>query len=174
MMKIAAFDLGSNIGIAENLTNPEGNALGWVLSGERQSRLAQLQLHLEWFFSQQARQFDVVIYERPFARGLGATRALWGYAGVLEAVALNFQVPTIDMPPKTIKAFATGDGKADKQAMIAAAQIMGYCGENEHEADAWCLLRYAEINAIAATPGSNISRPKRRKETSGGTCIQSA
>ena len=33
-----------------------------------------------------------------------------------------------------------------KEDMIAAAKKFGYKGKNEHEADAVCLLRYAEAN----------------------------
>lgn len=147
-MKIASFDLGSHIGIAENQSDPLGNGIHWELKGKRAERAAQFQLLLEDFFAFRDQQFDVVFYERPFARGMAATRAGWGLAGVLEAVAMNFQVPCVEMPPATLKVFATGSGKASKEDMTAAAQIMGYDGDNEHVADAWCGLRYAEATCV--------------------------
>ncbi len=138
------------IGVAENLTNPNGHAFSWQLQGTRHCRLAQFQLLLESFFGELPQQFDAVFYERPFARGQHATRALWGYAGVLEAMATCFQIAIIEATPKEIKKFATGNGKAEKPDMILAAQVMGYDGDNEHEADAFCGLRYAEANAVAS------------------------
>ena len=35
--------------------------------------------------------------------------------------------------------------------MLAAAKRLGYTGENEHEADAFCLLRFAEAT-LEITP----------------------
>ncbi len=51
-----------------------------------------------------------------------------------------------DVAVSTIKKFATGSGKGCKEDMIAAAKEFGYKGDNEHEADAVCLLKYAEAN----------------------------
>ncbi len=89
---------------------------------------------------------DAVIYETPFARGRDATRCLWGIAGLIEAVATAAGAAVVDVQPSKIKAWATGSGKADKDAMTAAAKRMGYAGDNEHEADAYCLLKYGEEN----------------------------
>jgi Holliday junction resolvasome RuvABC endonuclease subunit len=93
---------------------------------------------------------DLVVYETPFARGRDATRCGWGSAGVIEAAASLAGLPVLDISVATIKKFATGSGNAPKSEMIAAAQRLGYDGANEHIADAWCLLKYAEQNAERA------------------------
>jgi Holliday junction resolvasome RuvABC endonuclease subunit len=87
-----------------------------------------------------------VVYERPFSRGLDATRCLWGYAGVLESMAHAYELPVLDQVPSPIKKFMTGSGKAKKLEMIAAAQKMVPSVKGEHEADAVALAWYAINN----------------------------
>jgi Holliday junction resolvasome RuvABC endonuclease subunit len=149
-MKIIAFDLGRNFAYAHNQTNmPQTKHL--ILKGEtRAHRLGYLNQFLTKLFYDYRRRtmpgFDIAVYETPFARGRDATRSLWGIAGIIEACATNAGLPVVDVAVPTIKKFATGYGKASKDQMIIAAQGMGYIGRNEHEADAVCLLRYAEAN----------------------------
>jgi Holliday junction resolvasome RuvABC endonuclease subunit len=85
---------------------------------------------------------DLGFYERPFARGAAATRSLWGMAGVFESV-IGSVAGILDATPSEIKKFATGDGKADKAAMIDAAARRGYHAETEHAADAYHAGLYA-------------------------------
>jgi crossover junction endodeoxyribonuclease RuvC len=140
-MKIIAFDLGSTLAWATNA--PPSNVGSKTFEGKRPVRFADTQRWLERFFSE---PFDVVVYETPFARGRDATRSLWGIAGILEAVATNFALPIIDVAVPTIKKFATGNGMASKLEMISAAKKFGYKVDNDHEADAVCLLNYAIAN----------------------------
>ena len=140
-MKIIAFDLGKNMAFA---TNINGIHTGRVtFDGMRAHRQAKL---LDWLQTLPWEKYDAVIYETPFARGRDATRSLWGIAGLIEAVASKHYKPVVDCAVPTLKKFATGNGKAVKESMIAAAHKFGYRGDNEHEADAVCLLKYAEAN----------------------------
>lgn len=89
---------------------------------------------------------DCVVYERPFCRGMAATRSLWGYAGVIEAIATGRGFPVVDAENKSVKKFASGLGGATKADMISAAKIL--LGNDrlpltEHMADAICGLHYA-------------------------------
>lgn len=139
-MKIIAFDLGANMAWASNRKK-----LIWgsaVYGGTRAQRLAMIQRLIPALL----KDVDVVVYETPFARGRDATRSLWGIAGIIEACAENAGSAVLDVAVPTIKKFATGHGHAAKNEMIAAAQKFGYRGLNEHEADAVCLLKYAEAN----------------------------
>ena len=144
---MAAFDLGATFGWATNLANHSLEP-GWghsTLPGIRAHRLGAfatwMRANARWL-----RELDVVVYETPFARGRDATRSLWGMAGVLEACATEFDLAVVDVAVATIKKFATGSGRAPKNSMIEAARRLGYRGEDEHEADAYCLLKYAEEN----------------------------
>ena len=141
-MNIIAFDLGANFAWARN--NP-GNAGHTLLLGPRAHRQGQLLEYLADLLAH-GPLLDIVVYETPFCRGRDATRSSWGSAGVIEGAASLAGLPVVDVAVSTIKKFATGSGNAPKASMIDSAQKLGYRGLNEHEADAWCLLRYAEAN----------------------------
>ena len=143
-MNIIAFDLGSNMAWAFKLGRRLATGRA-VYGGTRAERLAAVARDLPNILGGKTK-FDVLVYETPFARGLHATRSLWGIAGVLEAAAINNNMAVLDVSVPTIKKFATGKGTAPKNAMIKAAKGFGYSGSDEHEADAVCLLKYAEAN----------------------------
>lgn len=149
-MKIIALDLGKNMAMAHNgMDVPVIEH--WEEHGIRSHRVCSTMRHLDRRFKQikQACHIDLVIYERPFARGADATRSLWGLAGVIEALATHYGWPVTDQVPKPIKKWATGNHAASKDDMIAAANRLGYIVANEHEADAACLLEYAKANAVS-------------------------
>lgn len=160
-MRIVAFDLGQHIACAHNLYGDDVRVNHLDAKGDRIQRAAQTLGWLNTLFAQAAEKgpLDLVVYERPFARGQAATRALWGLAGLLEGCAGAWELPCIDYTPSEIKKHAMGTGKAEKDDMILAASLTGYMGENEHEADAWCLLRLAEDNIKPAKP----QKAKRKK-----------
>lgn len=147
-MKIAAFDLGAHFAIAVNWPVLQWHS--WHFQGDRQQRLLSIMNVCDEAFK--LRRPDAVFYERPFGRGMAATRSGWGIAGVIEAVAAKHRLVALDMPPSTIKKFITGNGRACKEDMIAAARTFGYTGNDEHEADAICALKYAEANMEKETP----------------------
>lgn len=166
-MKIAAFDLGSHVACAHNMTGAGNERVThWDAKGDRVERAGQILGWLKEAFQQFEDHggLDVVVYERPFARGQAATRSLWGVAGILEALAGAYGWPCIDYTPGEIKKHAIGKGDAEKDEMILAASLTGYMGDNEHEADAWCLMRFAEDNI---KPGKSAkawkSKPAKRK-----------
>ncbi len=154
-MKLIAIDLGSHMALAHNgdddlvvtdyrhfeglRSHRAGRTLIWL-----DQRVGEI---LAWYPAIQG-----IVYERPFARGMDATRCLWGLAGVIEAVAFRHGLAVLDMTPADVKKFATTSGKGKKLDMLAAAQRMGYVGENEHEADAYCLLRAALSTATVTQP----------------------
>jgi len=143
-MKIIAFDLGKSMAWAHNARGL--TVASHSYEGPRAHRLSALMDNLDKYFTDSGFMFHALVYETPFARGRDATRSLWGIAGILEAIGTNYGMAVVDVAVPTIKKFATGHGFASKDAMIEAAKRFGYRGNNEHEADAVCLLRYAEAN----------------------------
>lgn len=162
-MKIVAFDLGSNMAVAHNLLDDGERVEVRTFKGKRVQRAGQTWLWLHEVFNgiREIGGCDVVVYERPFVRGQDATRSLWGIAGMIEGRAAVDGYPVVDYSPGEIKMHTTGHGNADKDAMIAAAQLTGYAGDNEHEADAWCLLRFAELHYKPPQPRP-VGRPKKK------------
>lgn len=144
-MKIIAFDLGATMAYARNFQNEGHHKYLWHHYTFPGTRVERAGLTLQWGVQLlNILRPDTVIYETPFARGQHATRSLWGLAGLIEAAAQNAGCAVVDRPPSTIKEWSTGRGNASKTDMLAAAKRMGYTGDNEHEADSFCLLKYAE------------------------------
>lgn len=145
-MRIAAFDLGTTWACAHNLPSAPVAYVWWgKKEGARPQKLGACTLdwgNLLTMFSHHG--LEVVVYERPFARGQAATRMLWGMAGILEGAAHNAGLPILDITPAEIKKWAASNGHATKGDMMDAAIGLGYAGDNEHEADAYCLLKFAE------------------------------
>lgn len=148
--QVLALDLGSTSGFA--IVDPE---YGLETCGEfklkGENRAQKLAEYDRWLHEQISSMENLrfVIYERPFTRGLPATRMLWGFAGVAEVVATQHGLPVLDELPTTVKKYSCGSGKASKEDMIKAATM--FCGLNdlrEHEADAILLGKYALDNLM--------------------------
>ena len=134
-MNILALDLGQYMAAMGTGIGP----MSRHFDGNRVERAAQTLVWLdELKFKCGRHGWDVVIYERPFVRGGHATRALWGLAGLIEAV-FGGSAAIMDLTPGSIKKWATGHGGASKEPMQTAAMLFGYPDLNEHEADAVCL-----------------------------------
>lgn len=56
------------------------------------------------------------------------------------------KIPYEGIPVGTIKKFATGNGRAGKPLMIAAARSWGFEPTDDNEADALALLHYLKVN----------------------------
>lgn len=122
-MKVLAFDIGATFGWAFGDSDQPTKVLRWGqehVRGERPERLYR--------FSEAAfklidrRRPQLVVYERPFARGEAATRSLWGMAGVVDATAFRCKAAVFDAaPPVTLKKWFTGNHQASKEMMVLEA-----------------------------------------------------
>ena len=75
--------------------------------------------------------------------GVDAAHAYGGFLATLTAWCEHHQIPYSGVPVGVIKKHATGKGNADKAAMVAAMQAMGYRPVDDNEADALALLHWA-------------------------------
>lgn len=72
--------------------------------------------------------------------------------GLARVMLLHLDIPFVEIPPTSLKRWATGNGHADKGAMIAAARASGARGPVNHdEADAWHLRAMTRM-AYGLTP----------------------
>ena len=87
----------------------------------------------------------LVVMEGP-ALGRGAQawhHVLGGLWWILAATVVNRGATLVEVPPKTLKKFATGNGNADKAAMVAAVRARGFSPADDNEADAIAILLWA-------------------------------
>lgn len=80
--------------------------------------------------------------------GVDAAHAYGGFLAHLSAWCEERGIPYQGVPVGTIKKAATGKGNADKAAMIGAAKALGYNVEDDNQADAIHLLRYALAHLV--------------------------
>jgi crossover junction endodeoxyribonuclease RuvC len=91
---------------------------------------------------------ELVVLEGPalHAQGRGVCDR-WALRGVVLYHLHMSGVPFVEIPPASMKKFATGNGNANKDAMVAAAiRHFDYPGENNDEADSWIALAMAEAH----------------------------
>ena len=103
---------------------------------------------------------DLVVIEdySPGAIGIAGKLANAQWRGVVEMMLHDFQraAPVAFIKPNTLKRWATGNGAADKPAMVAAAIAAGWTGDPKRhdEADAYHLramgLQYLTGQGTAA------------------------
>ena len=75
--------------------------------------------------------------------GTDAAHVYGGLMAVLTAWAELRGVPYQGVPVGTIKKFLTGQGNANKQAMIDSARLRGFSPADDNEADAIAILLWA-------------------------------
>lgn len=92
---------------------------------------------------------DLVCYEEPVARGMAA-RSLNRQLGVIIYVCEELKVPHYPVNPGTLKKHATGTGRAEKSAMLAAAAGRRWRVTDHNAVDALWLADYGR-NIILPT-----------------------
>lgn len=81
--------------------------------------------------------------------------------GCVRFLLYRLGIPFVDVPPSTLKKYATGKGNSNKDAMIAAAiRRFGFKGCDNNEADAyllWCMAREAYGGPVAKLPADQAA-----------------
>jgi Holliday junction resolvasome RuvABC endonuclease subunit len=105
---------------------------------------------------------DIVIYEQAHNRGGAATQLLNGMTAIIFEECAVAGVDHDTIHSSTLKKWATGSGRAEKQAMIEAARRRGGTPRDDNEADAWLILCYARERYLTAS--------RRKKPGRGKSC----
>lgn len=162
---VLALDIGAAGGWATNAPRATRRSGAWQFPPGTLGRGERFRLLHEMLHKMMVSlKIECVVYERPFARGYHATRNLWGYAAMIEAAAAEAGCACVDITPGEIKSYTTGTGKASKAQMTEAMRQRGYVGSNEHEADALCLLAYAEAKIEWPSEADRDHRDRASKE----------
>ena len=145
-MKILALDLATHTGWACGDADGEPRFGVKVIGkpGEEIGKFASL--FDEWFFHFVAEEEPrMIVFESPIlaAKTTPATaRKLMGLAFLTELVAYRWGIECREVHLQQVKKFMTGNGRADKAAMIAAARGHGWLVNDDNAADAlgvWAL-----------------------------------
>jgi len=87
-------------------------------------------------------RIGLVCYEQVHHRGGTATELLVGLQTRLQEFCALHKIEIAGVHTGTLKKWATGNGAAKKEAMLARARELGHDVTNDDEADAVLLLRY--------------------------------
>jgi len=146
-MNILALDLGSKTGWAVRMSSGE------VVSGVQEFKVARgssvgvrFIAFRHWFTAVLGTfRIEYVAYEQAHLRGGAATDLLVGFTTRVQEICEEMgQIPFLAVHSATLKLFSTGSGRAEKDAMMAAAKAKypGIEPQDDNEADALLLLEY--------------------------------
>ncbi len=83
---------------------------------------------------------SLIVFEAPILAGqtqIATTRKLQGMAGVTEMVAHRAGIECAEVATSQVKKALTGNGRAEKPAMMAACRAYGFDPKTSDEADAF-------------------------------------
>jgi len=100
----------------------------------------------------------LVVMEAPaFASRGRSVKEIGGIWWVIRVALHEAHIPTLEVPPPTLKKYATGKGNANKVEVLKAAwERLGYDGTDDNESDA---LWLRQIGVRFAAPGSQTPIP---------------
>lgn len=118
-----------------------------------------------------ARNKQAVAYIEGYSFASHAGRERLGeLGGVIRFTLHDWHVPVVEVPPSTLKKFATGKGNASKAAMVSAvASRTGRTFDTDDQSDAfalWCLGRelHGLEHPMGQLPKTHLSALDKLKE----------
>ena len=144
MIRILALDMATTTGWAANSPRTSGTENMKKRAGESRGMLF---IRFDAWLKEMLEKLspDIVVYERPHARGRAANEVLNGLLAYLTAACARQGVEFTDCPSTTLKKHATGRGNASKEDMMKACQEgLGIIPTDDNHADALWLLDWAE------------------------------
>ena len=145
-MKILALDLATKTGWATNAYGRDSGTIAFALKRGESPGMRFLRCRAwlnELYCGLTSSVIDVIAYEQAHHRGGAATAVCVGLVTVVQSFAAEHGIELMPVHTATLKKFATGSGRANKQGMIEAAIERGWKPEDDNEADAQLLLDYA-------------------------------
>ena len=138
--------LGLDVSLSTGVALPDGSLCRITLRAKPQEpgrRLSELSHRFETLLRTHPPRPELAVIEGPALGGPGVRGKLT--LAALRAVLLlrlfELEIPVLEIEPSKLKRYATGNGAARKEQMIAAAEDLGGTPRNDDEADAY-LLRH--------------------------------
>jgi len=143
-MKILSLDLATLTGWATNIEGRRSGTIEFELKRGESPGMRFLRLRA-WLISIYGLlgEIDVISYEQAHHRGGHATACCVGLVTEVQAFAAEKGIELMPVHTATLKKWATGSGRANKDDMVQAAKDRGWDPANHDEADAILLLEYA-------------------------------
>ena len=109
---------------------------------------------------------DLVVLEGYSFASRGRQHATGELGGVVRLALWERAVPVVEVPPSSLKKYATGRGNAPKDQVLAAAiRRLGFKGHDHNEADAlWLRTMARDHYGLPGTP----EMPKKHREALAG------
>lgn len=139
---------GTRDGISSGIIEPEG------MKGTKRLR------YIRGLVLDIASGADLVVIEGlAFGAKGNAMLDLAGLAAVVRIALADREQPYVDIPPASMKLFATGKGNAPKDEVLACAvRKLDYPRHNHNEADALWLLQMAQMHTGELIAGNEHQR----------------
>jgi len=144
-MQTIAIDIGATMGIAHGFTDSKGklvviSEVVKLKSPDFGTRLLALEAELKRYPIYDV-QYAVEIPH--LGKFFAANKSLFGMLGIIYRRAALYHTPVFEYKPKAIKKWATGNGNASKEMMVARARELSGKNITDHnEADAYLLLMF--------------------------------
>lgn len=142
--KIVALDMATKLGWATNCPEVSGTENFKKKAGDSRGMIF---IRFESWLSEILEKVkpELVVYERPHARGRAANEILNGMLAFMAKCCEQAGCEYTDCPSTTLKKHATGKGNAGKDAMMQAyLEKWGHRPQDDNESDARWLLDWAE------------------------------
>lgn len=154
-MRILALDVSFS---ATGIASSDGLLGTRKLKGKGVDRLARAGS----MFVDLASPYDLVVIEGYSYGSQGrAIVSIGELGGVVRVDLYRAKIPYLEVPPATLKKYATGKGNASKEAVLAAAiRRLDYAGHDKDEADALWLLEIGR--AMTGQPHVTVPKTHRR------------
>jgi crossover junction endodeoxyribonuclease RuvC len=162
MQRVLAIDPGSHIGWALR------NGAKTYYGTEDFSKFSGVDGRVHSKFTVWLRSFleaskpELIVIEAAIFRGANS-EYLYGFAVIAIMLAFERGIPIQKAHLSAVKKYISGDGRADKAAVIKAVSALGYSPNTDHEADALAILHFQQSHAadVAIKPGRVVSvRPR--------------
>jgi Holliday junction resolvasome RuvABC endonuclease subunit len=145
-MRRLALDLGKHLGWCDNDDKWTSGFVELLEKGKTEESIYHA-FYVLLLDLRDYNAYDQIVYEMPYTMNRNNDAViLYGLLGVLKLFAYEKDIQLMAVNPGTLKKEITGYGKADKADMIfMAEQYIDKPIESSDEADAVCLMAYAEF-----------------------------